>query len=112
MDFAFRESVSEFQALLREYPGSLRELREWPFHSESVFPEIGVVPRLLSGWWLRLHPLQLALAMDARKIGESVLTLALFQEQKGGRGPKPHEEAPHGEQFLTPLTSIRFVRFS
>ena len=24
----------------------LRELREWPFHSESVFPEIGVVPRL------------------------------------------------------------------
>ena len=22
-------------------------LREWPFHSESVFPEIGVVPRLL-----------------------------------------------------------------
>ena len=25
----------------------LRELREWPFHSESVFPEIGVVLRLL-----------------------------------------------------------------
>ena len=22
-------------------------IREWPFHSESVFPEIGVVPRLL-----------------------------------------------------------------
>ena len=37
----------QFRELLREYPGTLRELREWPFHSESVFPEIGVVPRLL-----------------------------------------------------------------
>ena len=35
--FVFRESVSEFRELLREYPGTLRELREWPFHSESVF---------------------------------------------------------------------------
>ena len=26
----------------------LSELREWPFHSESVFPGIGVLPRLLS----------------------------------------------------------------
>ena len=33
--------------MLREYPGTLPELREWPFRSESVFPEIGVVPRLL-----------------------------------------------------------------
>ena len=47
-NFAFRELVSEFRELLREYPGTLRELREWPFHSESVFPEIGVVPRLLN----------------------------------------------------------------
>ena len=47
-NFAFRESVSEFRELLREYPGTFRELREWPFHSESVFPEIGVVPRLLN----------------------------------------------------------------
>ena len=46
-NFAFRESVSEFRELLREYPGTLRQLREWPFHSESVSPEIGVVPRLL-----------------------------------------------------------------
>ena len=46
-NFAFRESVSEFRELLRECPGTLRELREWPSHSESVFPEIGVVPRLL-----------------------------------------------------------------
>ena len=27
---------------------TLRELREWPSHSESVFPETGVVPRLLN----------------------------------------------------------------
>ena len=37
----------ELRELLREYPGTLPELREWPFCSESVFPEIGVVPRLL-----------------------------------------------------------------
>ena len=46
-NFAFRESVSEFRELLREYPGTLPELREWSFQSESVCPEIGVVPRLL-----------------------------------------------------------------
>ena len=46
-NFVFRERNFEFRELLREYPGTLRELREWPFHSESVFPEIGVVPRLL-----------------------------------------------------------------
>ena len=34
----FREWNFEFRELLREYPGTLRELREWPFHSESVFP--------------------------------------------------------------------------
>ena len=45
--FVFREWNFEFRELLREYPGTLPELREWPFHSESVFPEIGVVPRLL-----------------------------------------------------------------
>ena len=28
-------------------PGTFPELREWPFHSKSIFPEIGVVPRLL-----------------------------------------------------------------
>ena len=33
--------------LLREYPGTLRELRECLFYSESGFPEIGVVPRAL-----------------------------------------------------------------
>ena len=43
-NFVFREWNFEFRELLREYPGTLRELREWPFHSESVFPEIGVVP--------------------------------------------------------------------
>ena len=46
-NFVFREWNFEFRELLREFPGTLRELREWPFHSESVFPEIGVVPRLL-----------------------------------------------------------------
>ena len=48
-NFAFRESASQFRELLREYPGTLRELREWPFHSESGFLAIGVVPRLLKG---------------------------------------------------------------
>ena len=47
-NFVFREWTFEFRELLREYPGTLRELQEWPFHSESVFPEIGVVPRLLN----------------------------------------------------------------
>ena len=48
-DFSFREWNFKFRELLREYPGTLPDLRsrEWPFHSESVFPEIGVVPRLL-----------------------------------------------------------------
>ena len=46
-NFVFSEWNFEFRELLREYPGTLRELREWPFRSESVFPEIGVVPRLL-----------------------------------------------------------------
>ena len=47
-NFVFREWNFEFRELLREYPETLRELREWPFRSESVFPEIGVVPRPLS----------------------------------------------------------------
>ena len=38
---------SQLRELLREYPGTLPELRDWPFRSESVFPEIGVVSRLL-----------------------------------------------------------------
>ena len=57
-NFVFREWNFQFRELLREYPGTLRELREWPFHSESVFPEIGVVPRLLRrefGWNLPDH---------------------------------------------------------
>ena len=45
-NFVFRESRSEFRELLREYPRTVRELREWPFHSESVLPEIGVASRL------------------------------------------------------------------
>ena len=47
-NFVFREWNFEFRELLREYPGTLPELREWPFCSESVFPKIGVVPRLLN----------------------------------------------------------------
>ena len=47
-NFVFREWNFQFRELLREYPGTLRELREEPLHSENVFPEIGVVPRLLS----------------------------------------------------------------
>ena len=30
-------SLNSERDLLREYPGTLRELREWPLHSESVF---------------------------------------------------------------------------
>ena len=65
-NFVFQEWNFEFRELLREYPRTLRELREWPFHSESVFHEIGVVPRLLifSGktttinieFWFRFGP--------------------------------------------------------
>ena len=50
-DFAFRELFSELRELLQEYPRMLPELRESPFHSESDFPEIGVVPRLLKMNW-------------------------------------------------------------
>ena len=39
------------EELLREHLGTLPKLREWPFHSESVFPKIGVVPRLLNYAW-------------------------------------------------------------
>ena len=35
----------ELRELLREYPGTLPELREWPFRSESLLPEVGVAPR-------------------------------------------------------------------
>ena len=57
-NFVFREWNFKFRELLREYPGTLRELREWPFHSESFFPEIGVVPRLLTHTaWIVFHTL-------------------------------------------------------
>ena len=46
-DLAFRELFSELRELLREYSETLPELQEWPFLSKSVFPEIGVVLRLL-----------------------------------------------------------------
>ena len=36
-DFAFRELFAQLRELLWEYPGTLPELWEWPFHSESVF---------------------------------------------------------------------------
>ena len=45
-NLAFWESLSEIRELLREYPGILREIREWPFHSER-FWGIWIVPRLL-----------------------------------------------------------------
>ena len=50
MEFRIPRISSESRELLREYPETLRELREGPFDSESIFfPEIGValVPRLL-----------------------------------------------------------------
>ena len=39
--------ISNSESCSENTPGTLPELREGPFHSESVFPEIGVVPRLL-----------------------------------------------------------------
>ena len=42
------EITVELRELLLEHPATLPELREWPFHSEIVFPEIGVVPKLLT----------------------------------------------------------------
>ena len=48
MGFLIPRIFSELRELLQEYPGTVPELREWPFHSESVFPKIGVVPRLLA----------------------------------------------------------------
>ena len=39
MDVAFRKSLCEFQQLLREYFGTLRQLREWPFQAESSFSQ-------------------------------------------------------------------------
>ena len=29
--------------------------------------------------------------------------------KSGGGGARPHEETPHGKQFPTPLTSVRFA---
>ena len=46
-NFAFWESLSEFREVLREYPRTLRDLRKWPFHSESVFLKLGWSP----GFW-------------------------------------------------------------
>ena len=43
-NFAFQESFSELREQLREYLGTLPELREWPFHSESVFLKLGWSP--------------------------------------------------------------------
>ena len=45
--FSFRQIFFQLRELLREYPETLPELREWPFRSKSIFPEIGVVPRLI-----------------------------------------------------------------
>ena len=39
-DFSLRELFSELRELLREYLGTFPELREWPFHSESVFLKV------------------------------------------------------------------------
>ena len=47
-NFVCREWNFEFRELLRGCPGTLRELRQWHFPSESFFPEIRVVTRLLS----------------------------------------------------------------
>ena len=36
--------ISISESYSEDTPGTRRELREWPFHTKSVFPEIGVVP--------------------------------------------------------------------
>ena len=40
-DFAFRELFSELRKLLREYPGTLPELREWLFTPRAFFLKLG-----------------------------------------------------------------------
>ena len=45
--YAFRESVSEFRAQLREYPGPSQSSENGLFTPRVFFPKIGVVPRLL-----------------------------------------------------------------
>ena len=48
-NFAFRDQFLNSESCSENTPGArtLQELRGWPFHSESVFPEIGVVLKLL-----------------------------------------------------------------
>ena len=58
-NFAFRKSVSELRELLREYPRTLRELREWPSHSKSIFLAIGMAPSLLKRVTVILVPFPL-----------------------------------------------------
>ena len=48
MEFRIPRMKFRIPRLAPRMPRTLRELREWPFHSESVLPEIGVVPRLLT----------------------------------------------------------------
>ena len=43
-DFAFRELFSELRELLREYPGTLPELREWLFTPRAFFLKLGWFP--------------------------------------------------------------------
>ena len=46
------------------------------------------------------------------QIFHRILSLVSRERQRGGGnsggGAKPHEETPHGKQFPTPLTSVRF----
>ena len=53
----------------RRYPGTLPdpELPDWPFHSESICLEIGVVPRLLINWDSTSHALRSLLRLFAER---------------------------------------------
>ena len=50
VEFRIPRMNFEFRELLREYPRTFPELREWPFCSESVFPEIVRDKFLLRGF--------------------------------------------------------------
>ena len=98
-DFAFRELFSELRELPRECPGTLRELREWPFHSESASAEIGVVPRLLNntyreGWALKPVRVSLESLFVVKKLlvfmylkGAWALGAVLFPFERAYRSP-------------------------
>ena len=49
MEFRIPRMEFRIPRALREHPGTLRELREWPFTPRAFFPEIGGGPQASEG---------------------------------------------------------------